>query len=333
MFLTLTVFGERLHRWVERGHPWTNVYGLARTLLAVGTALTLAVNRSEILFRPAAGIPEYPVCQDIGVAGAFCLGSGYPETTRAISVIILLVVANGWRPRYTAILHWWISFSLQTSAVLIDGGDQLTAVLTLLILPIALTDNRTWHWQRERFRPRFGLTEVLRRIAALTSLSVIRLQVCIVYFHALVGKLGVDDWVNGTVLYYWFTDPIVGLPSWLGIMLPLLRTPAIVIATWVVLVLESVLFMAMFMPKWAWKYCLLAGVLFHIAIALTMGLISFGIAMSAALVLYLRPFEQEFSLAWLRNFVLGRHASKQRRLAASPMFNSRPPSKKEAMPL
>ena len=42
---------------------------------------------------------------------------------------------------------------------------------------------------------------------------------------------------------------------------------------------------------------LAAGLAFHLAIALTMGLISFGLAMAAALVLYLRPFDYEFALS------------------------------------
>jgi len=48
------------------------------------------------------------------------------------------------------------------------------------------------------------------------------------------------------------------------------------------------------MPKQFWKYLLVLGLFFHTAIALTMGLISFGLAMAAALILYLRPIELQF---------------------------------------
>jgi antimicrobial peptide system SdpB family protein len=132
--------------------------------------LTLIFNETGILFRPGSGMPNYPVCQGVGILGIFCNFNPYLEVARWISVIILLVVASGWRPRYTALFHWWISFSLQTSAITVDGGDQVTAVLTFLLLPIALTDKRKWHWQSvsaeenqeniDSFRNRRFVTEI-----------------------------------------------------------------------------------------------------------------------------------------------------------------------------
>lgn len=68
--------------------------------------------------------------------------------------------------------------------------------------------------------------------------------------------------------------------------------PSVGLLTWGAIILELVLAMALVMPKPAWKPLLAIGILFHIAIALTMGLTSFGFAMIAALLLYLRPAEQ-----------------------------------------
>jgi hypothetical protein len=45
-----------------------------------------------------------------------------------------------------------------------------------------------------------------------------------------------------------------------------------------------------------------AGIAFHIAIAVSMGLISFSVAMIAALILYLRRFDEEFAFSFARNF-------------------------------
>ncbi|MGB8472906.1 MAG: sporulation-delaying protein SdpB family protein [Candidatus Acidiferrum sp.] len=294
--------GRSAWRWAKSNYPWTNVYGLARTGLALGTALTLIFNTSAVLFRPASGVPDCPYCKDIGSFSLFCLFPEHLEMVRAICIFVLVIVASGWRPRYTAFFHWWVAFSLQISAITLDGGDQVTAVLTFLILPIALTDSRKWHWQSIRFVPDANMLEILRRLTALTTFGVIRLQVAIIYFHAFVGKLNVDDWVNGTVLYYWFTEPTIGLPTWLSNFNPLLTTRFVVLLTWATLLLEAALFMALIMPKKARKYCLVAGILFHFLIALTMGLVSFAIAMFAALILYLRPFDEEFRLSFLPRF-------------------------------
>ena len=305
----LVKLGKATWLWANQHCPWTNVYGFARTLLALATASTLIFNETHILFRPGAGIPEFPICKDVGVIGIFCLGRGNLELARWIAAAILLIVASGWRPRYTALFHWWISFSLNSSALTLDGGDQITAVLTLLLLPLALTDNRRWHWQSVVWTESHSALECLRRVIALTAHIALRFQMSIVYFHAAVGKLNVDDWVNGTVLYYWFSDSRVGLANWSRAIIPVLRTPFVAAITWSAIVLELFLFMALVMPKAAWRYLLMAGIAFHVAIAVTMGLISFSTAMVAALVLYLRPFEQEFAFSFVRSLFTRKEVS------------------------
>ena len=289
--------GRAARDWAEGVNPWTNVYGLARTLLALGTAATLIFSGPGLLFRPGSGLLEYPVCHSPWKFGIFCACSPYLGLARWLAVAILLVAASGWRPRWTALPHWWVTFSLQTSAITLDGGDQVAAVLTLMLLPVALTDKRRWHWQRATPEEKLPLGVTMRRLLALSALAAIRVQVAIIYLHAAVAKWSVEEWTDGTVLYYWYSDPIIGLPGWLKPFLtPVLTSPLVALFTWGAVLLEFSLFMALVMPKSRWRMMLLAGVAFHGAIALTMGLISFGMAMTAALVLYLRPAEDEFAL-------------------------------------
>ncbi|PZG39838.1 hypothetical protein C1I98_23110 [Spongiactinospora gelatinilytica] len=83
--------------------------------------------------------------------GLFCL---VPPTTGALTAakpaaaVVLVWVAGGWRPRLSAIPHWWVCFSFSTSSNIIDGGDQVAAITSLLLIPICLTDGRRWHWNR-----------------------------------------------------------------------------------------------------------------------------------------------------------------------------------------
>ncbi|WNZ61405.1 hypothetical protein QEG98_36945 [Myxococcus sp. MxC21-1] len=69
----LTVLGNRARAWVAGPSPWSNTYGLARTLVALGTGGTLAFSDTTTLFRPVAGIPEAPVCEGIRAASFFCV--------------------------------------------------------------------------------------------------------------------------------------------------------------------------------------------------------------------------------------------------------------------
>jgi antimicrobial peptide system SdpB family protein len=279
--------------------PWNNVYGVARSLLALATAGTLTFSATGTLFRPAAGLPPAPYCLGPGRISLFCL---VPHDrlwlARWLGVAILLVVASGWRPRITAIGHWWVSFSLFASATIPDGGDQATAVITLLLLPVALTDARRWHWQALPDGTSTPMHAALR-LLALSALFVIRLQVAGIYLNSSIAKLAVTEWRDGTAVYYWISQPVFGAPGWLhGLLLAVAATSLGVIAmTWGSLILEFTIAIAIVMPRRSWKYLLVAGILFHGFIALMMGLVSFSTAMAAALILYLRPVDEPFNLS------------------------------------
>jgi antimicrobial peptide system SdpB family protein len=294
----LNRLGYVAQRW-SMTTPWTNVYGVARSLLALATAGTLAFSAAGSLFRPAAGLPLAPYCNGPGRISLFCL---VPHDQlwlgRWLAVAILLVVASGWRPRYTALFHWWVSFSFAVSATIPDGGDQATAVLTLLMLPVALTDPRRWHWQTLP-EEAATVTRYALRLIALSALLVIRVQVAGIYLNSSIAKLAVTEWRDGTAVYYWIGQPVFGAPGWLrGILLAMAATTLGVIAmTWGTLILEFALGIAIVMPRRAGKYLLPAGILFHAGIALMMGLLSFSIAMAAALILYLRPVDLPFRLS------------------------------------
>ena len=296
----LNALGRSLLARASAERPWTNVVGVARTLLALGTALTLAFNDTGSLFRPGVDITEVPRCSSIRRIGAFCVAPlEHLDLVRWLAVVILLVVATGFRPRLTALPHWWIAFSFQANAVVVDGGDQVTSILTLLLLPVALTDQRKWHWGVEPRSTSPGDARPLARLLALLLLITVRVQVAAIYFHAVAGKLSVPEWGDGTVLYYWFTDPIFGAPPWMKPLVdPLLRHPAIAPLTWAVLLLELSLAMALVMDEKRRRALLGVGIAFHAAIALVLGLGSFAFAMSAALVLHLRPTGSPFAFAW-----------------------------------
>lgn len=277
---------------------WTNVYGLARTFLALGTLLTLCFNDVGILFRQGVGVEEFPSCIGPSAYSLFCFFSHDLVLAKGISIVILLSVISGFYPRITGILHWWVSFSFMNSSLIVDGGDQVTAVLTLLILPICLTDGRRNHWQNATSPveiPSLGLN--IRQIVAFSTLWIIRIQVAFIYFHAGIAKLEVEEWANGTALYYWFNNTMLGASDWLSPILNLMTSNAVFVSfsTWGILLLEILLFAAIFMRKKDREKLLIVGIVFHFGIILIFGLVSFFCAMAAALILYLRPFEKTFS--------------------------------------
>jgi antimicrobial peptide system SdpB family protein len=277
----------------------SNVYGLARTVLALGTLLTLLFNNINILICPSGKtIVESSAMSDVASLSIFAFFSvSNLFIAQWVCIIILLFVISGWMPRYTGILHWWVSFSFANSCIILDGGDQITSILTLFLIPISLTDNREWHWQKISISYyKAGVSSEIKQLVSQSCYWTIRLQVAVIYFHAAIGKLGVTEWIDGTAVYYWFTHPTFGLAETiLQKVIPLLATPLIVMTlTWGTIALEILLSSALVMDKKWWKFLIVPAIVFHLLIWLVHGLFSFFFAMTGAIILYLRPFEAEF---------------------------------------
>ncbi|UFH55075.1 sporulation-delaying protein SdpB family protein [Spirosoma sp. KNUC1025] len=293
---TLTAFDRYLTTFMAR-NPWTNVYGAVRSLLAFGTFCTLLFNDTGILFRPIAGMTECPNCVGMAQYSLFCV-LGNLELARWLSMGILALVVIGIYPRFTALLHVYVGFSLMSTVILVDGGDQVTLVLSFLLLPLALTDPRKWHWSAAPGVEKTTYWFQVRKMVALTSYTLLRLQVALIYFEACVGKFKVTEWADGTAIYYWFSNPVFGLsPEVHSLLLPILANRwCIVLLTWSVLIFEGSLFLGLTLDAKYRKYLLWMGIAFHFMIILIHGLPTFFMAMTSALLIYLRPFDQPFSL-------------------------------------
>jgi antimicrobial peptide system SdpB family protein len=301
----LAAIGERARRWADTGSPWTNVYGAARTLIAVSSALTLVFNDSTTLWRPIAGVvtrPPFCTVNTVQRGALYCLMPNHLDIARWVAVAILVLVASGWQPRITGILHWWVAASYQLTASTLEGGDQAAAVLTLLLIPVTLTDPRTWHWQAapaqaEEAGGRAFLRS-LRALVALSALLVTRIQVCGMYFHAGFGKMEGAEWADGTAMYYWLSNPTFGaVHAWASVLRPILRNSALLAGiTWGTIVVELFLFMGLVATRPVRRVLLWLGIMLHLGVLLFMGLFTFSVTMFGALVLYLRPTDEPF--AW-----------------------------------
>ncbi|MCX4387614.1 hypothetical protein OG777_11805 [Micromonospora peucetia] len=271
--------------------PWSSGVGLARTLVAAGTSATLLVNPPAILLA----VDGVEHCTGPAAAGIWCaLPSGHGQLARWIGIAVLIVVASGWRPRWTALPHWYISWSVIANLSALDGGDHITATLTLLLLPLALTDPRRWHWQPPPADTRIGTG----RVVAHAALILIWLQVAFVYLHASIAKLDVTEWADGTAMFYWLRTPGYEPPSLLRPLTEAVTGSAagVTLFTWSVLVLEFALALARLLPPGLRRVLLVAGLAFHIGIAVVLELVTFGFAMSGALLLYLSPVGHQVRL-------------------------------------
>jgi len=295
----LNTIGTFAIDWARRVDPWTNVYGVARTLIATAALVTLLLNPTSTLFHPAVGTPSGLHCGPDGPLGfgLFCMPLGL-EALRWLAIAGLALVASGWRPRITGVLHWWIQASLFWNPVLADGGEQISMILSLLLVPVTLMDSRKWHWSRREAPANPTDGELARRLVALVALVAVRIQMAAVYFHASAGKLKVEEWVDGSVLYYWFIHDTFGSAGLRADLLwPIFTHPMLsALATWSVVIGEALLAAGLLVDRRYWKYFFWSGFAFHLGITVLHGLPAFAMAMWAGLLLMYRPVDQPLDL-------------------------------------
>ncbi|MEH7109304.1 sporulation-delaying protein SdpB family protein [Bacillus sp. JJ1764] len=296
MFQTI----EKLILCWKLKNPWTNVYGLARSIIAFSSMVTLILNRPELLFKPSSASIKFPICET-GFS-AFCFAQNnyfYLNIIRWIFIFLLILVVSGWRPRFTGVLHWYVTYSMQASMVVIDGGEQAASVIAFLLIPITLTDNRKWHWDasENHFSP-----GIYSKIIAYISFFFIRLQVAIIYFHSTIAKLKNKEWIDGTAVYYYSREKTVGFNSFFDyITHSIIASPLVVIPTWGTLLVQIVIFCSLFAPKKYWRTIFIIAISMHEIFALMLGLISFSMIMTGVLILYLIPIDSVFCKLLAKN--------------------------------
>jgi len=283
--------------------PYTNVIGLARSVLALGTLLTLVINPTHyfinksiegIYYNPLLNLEEFPVNKFnfflvFGVENIYLM--------KWLAIVILVIVVSGYFIKVSSILHWWVAISFMLSSSLLDGGDQIATILSFLLIPICLTDNRKNHWHK-------GKKVIFpKNLIAILFVWLIRLQVAIIYLNASTGKFNTTEWANGTALYYWLNHSVFGISDFYR---PILNTilsneyfqP---ILTYGVLILELCLFLSLTASIKYRKRILPLAISFHLFIILFHGIFSFFFSITAALIIFLYPTYQNINFKLWKN--------------------------------
>jgi antimicrobial peptide system SdpB family protein len=274
---------KKINQLVDHNY-WTNWLGLSRTLLAFSLLITLLSNNKITLFYTGIQNENYPKFDGLD----FNLFSWFNnlETGVIVSIIVLLLVIIGVFPRYTCIAHWFVTYSFNITCSSVDGGDQVASIITLLLIPICLFDNRKWHWSTIE---RLDMGFAAKTIATL-SYFLLSLQIFVIYFFAAIGKFKVEEWKNGTAIYYWLTQPLFGVTNFYKPFIDLLLHSPILTAfsSWSVLILELMIAFSIFTSNLKYKKILFViGLIFHIFIFIFLGIVSFSIIMSSCLILLL----------------------------------------------
>jgi antimicrobial peptide system SdpB family protein len=241
----------------------------------------LLFSPDAVLFAYLPDLPSGIRCSGVRSTSLWCIvGSGTHAmlTGRLLAIAVLVAVASGYRPRWTCVPHWYVTFSMASSMTLPNGGDQVAQIVCMLLIPVCLGDRRTWQW-----RPSAVPLPPTWRGASYAALMTVRAQTSIIYGTAAVSKLRFRRWRDGTALYSIAFDPSYGMPLALRrLVQPAFRSyPLLATMTWAAVAAELAI-AALVLCGWRvrrWASAL--AVPLHIGIAVTMGLVSFGVVMIA----------------------------------------------------
>lgn len=262
---------------------WTNWLGLSRTLMALALSLTLILNSDITLFYSGIQNENFPKFDHLGINIYTWFGN--LETSMIVSLILLIPVIIGIYPRYTCIIHWLVTYSFNVTSIATDGGDQVASIITLLLIPICLLDNRKWHWSTTKQDKGF----IAKSIATFTYL-ILTIQISIIYFFASVGKFKVEEWANGSAIYYWLTQPLFGVTSFYRPIIDLILQNTFLTAflNWSIIFLELTISLSIFTKSVYYKTKLfIVSIGFHFFILLLLGIASFSLIMTSCLIILL----------------------------------------------
>lgn len=263
----------------------TNTITLIRALLALGFLLTLVFNDLDDLFpkEHLDKIKQHP--SDIMFLNIFTWFDGI-VLPYYISIISFIIIIIGIYPRVTCLIQAIITFSVFNSMLIIEGGDQISLVLSILLVPICIMDNRLNGWKENLNKE--SRSKILLINSNYANLFV-KFQIAVIYFNAGVSKIFAPEWPNGTAVYYWFNDNVFGANTFFkntaGIFFN--NDISVTFINWGVIFFEIYLSIVFLLSKRNQSIAFVLGILFHFTIILFHGLPTFFLAMSSALILYL----------------------------------------------
>lgn len=309
-------FLKRYSGYIESIDPHNKVAGCARSILATGTLLTFIFTPMDALFYQSSNYPAEIVCSTThSNLSLFCASPPHDSPwAYIITYVVLWSVIIGFLPFLTSLLHFWIAWSFGVSSPMLDGGDQIAWALSIIFVILHFGDLRITHWASRKSYA--SLPSIVKAIWW-AAIPLFILQATVVYLHASIGKLFVEEWVNGTDVWYWLNDPTFAPPFFVREILLFISnyTVGTIALNYSVLILEFILAIGFLLRDQLRIKLFFIGVLLHVVFAVCFGLWSFLFSMISLLILcYL------YSISLLRKAVLKNYYE----LAKTCMLNRKP---------
>ena len=258
---------------------------LALLRIALGVYLAVYYLREawflDLYLAPPGLLPPEALPSTVG--GVLLRVVPYSTGARAALLVLALTsaigLALGLNTRVSASVGWLLNRVVALCFVGRNSGDGVVSVLCFLMLVAALLGHaqRVWALDARSSRADPAIPAV--------SLRLFQVQLVGIYFFSGFHKLASPDWYRGEALYYAFQQT-----QWLRVPAGLLEHPLPVGAlSYGVLLFELLLFPVLVWMRPTRGPILVAGVAFHVGIALSMKVFVFGEIMPILYSCFLEP--------------------------------------------
>lgn len=174
-------------------------------------------------------------------------------------------------------------YALHHSAIVPDGGDQIGLNMSLFCCFMAFGNYL--------LSTKNAIFQNIGHFIAFYSFVLMKLQMSFLYINAAIAKIRVDNWINGSEVYYSLLSPyfgVTGIRAWLAH--PILESNlAILFLTWGTIAIELFIGIAIFSTRKAKLAGSVFVVLLHGSIAFFMGITSFSLIMAGCAIVALVP--------------------------------------------
>lgn len=269
---------------------------VGRSIIAIAQLLTLTLTSWPNQTADVLGRSPEMYCAGPRSISLLCLGSSTPnEAGRWIAIAVCVLVVSGIYPLWTSVLHLWVAISMAVSLSLPDGGEAVAVFSCALLIGVLVPNGKAIAWRR----PERAAHPVTTAVGYAASIALC-LQMAGIYFESGLAKLAVEDWSNGSAMYYIVRDPMFGSVGPVGALMDALTALPLGTAlfTWGTIIAECSIAVAFLLPHRFKRYGLAGVIVLHAGIAIIMGLWSFALVMigTAVVASYdLRPANEEAS--------------------------------------
>lgn len=261
---------------------------IGRAIIALGQLIFLLFNSQGLRFGEVASQTLVPRCHGWGQASVYCLvGAQNLIIADAVVILGLILVISGFYPRWTGLLHLYLTYAISTTHALSDGGKSALLVFVAALALVSLSDGR-----RQAYTTNLDAHCIAKPLSRISQAVILfgRLYLCVLYAAAAISQLGVGLSAHGAATQQSATDTF--LDGWFQIP----GTPwsfahdwPLALAIWVPVALELLIAVNIIGTANMRRAAFTFAVILHAGTALSSGLLSFSLIMIGCCLAVITP--------------------------------------------